>query len=307
MNKIFTLLAAAMLAVLPLSARTVSEPELNAKNETKEYQFNNFNGIDASWIYQIELLQAPRHAVRVDAPDFLMPFLRIEVRGGILTLAVGDLPRDVRRRVENGNRNQVRVFVSMPDLTVLRMSGASKLTAKGEFSSHKDFEMRLSGATLVQGLSLRASEADIDASGAAKFNLEGKFDKLSLRGSGSLSASIAADVKTVDLNLSGANKLSLNGKYGELSLRGSGAANTEITGSADNLFAECSGAAKLDAGQAPVRRARIIFSGAANGMIEVRDELSINLSGASKLSYHPGPSLRIKNQSVSRASTLASY
>ena len=42
-------------------------------------------------------------------------------------------------------------------------------------------------------------------------------------------------------------------------------------------------------------------------MIEVRDELSVSLSGASKLNYHPGPSLRIKNQSVSRASTLSSY
>ena len=55
------------------------------------------------------------------------------------------------------------------------------------------------------------------------------------------------------------------------------------------------------------RRVKILFSGAANGMVEVRDELSVTLSGASKLNYHPGPALRIKNQSVSRASTLASY
>lgn len=307
MKKFFTLLAAVLVTVLPLSARTVSEPDLNAKSETKEYQFNSFNGIDASWIYQVELVQAPRHAVRVDAPDFLMPFLRVEVRGGILTLGVGDLPRDVRRRVENGSRNQVRVFVSMPDLLILRMSGASKLTVKGDFSSHKDFEMRLSGATNVQDLSVRASEADIEASGAAKFSLAGKFDKLSVRGSGSVSASIAADAKTVDLILSGATKLTLDGKYGDVSLRGSGAANTDIAGSMEILDAECSGAAKLGASQAPVRRARVIFSGAAYGMIDVRDELSINLSGAAKLNYHPGPSLRIKSQSVSRASTLSSY
>ena len=167
MSKIYTLLAAALIAVLPLSARTVADPELNAKQETKEYKFNNFTGIDASWIYQVELVQAPRHAVRVDAPDFLMPFVNVDVRGGILVLSVGDLPRDVRRRVENGSRNQVRVYVSMPDLTVLRMSGAAKLTAKGDFSSRKNFEMRLSGATTVQGLSIKASDADIDASGAA--------------------------------------------------------------------------------------------------------------------------------------------
>ena len=307
MSKIYTLLAAALIAVLPLSARTVADPELNAKQETKEYKFNNFTGIDASWIYQVELVQAPRHAVRVDAPDYLMPFVNVDVRGGILVLSVGDLPRDVRRRVENGSRNQVRVYVSMPDLTVLRMSGAAKLTAKGDFSSRKNFEMRLSGATTVQGLSIKASDADIDASGAAKFDLEGKFDKMNVRGSGSLNAIIAADIKTTDLGLSGATKLSLKGKLGDVTLRGSGAANTELIGSIEELSAECSGAAKLSANEAPARRVRILFSGAANGMVEVRDELSVTLSGASKLNYHPGPALRIKNQSVSRASTLASY
>lgn len=307
MSKIYTLLAAALIAVLPLSARTVADPELNAKQETKEYKFNNFTGIDASWIYQVELVQAPRHAVRVDAPDYLMPFVNVDVRGGILVLSVGDLPRDVRRRVENGSRNQVRVYVSMPDLTVLRMSGAAKLTAKGDFSSRKNFEMRLSGATTVQGLSIKASDADIDASGAAKFDLEGKFDKMNVRGSGSLNAIIAADIKTTVLGLSGATKLSLKGKLGDVTLRGSGAANTELIGSIEELSAECSGAAKLSANEAPARRVKILFSGAANGMVEVRDELSVTLSGASKLNYHPGPALRIKNQSVSRASTLASY
>ena len=307
MKKFFTLLAAAILAVLPLSARTASDPELNAKDETKEFNFNNFTGIDASWIYQVELVQASRHSVRVEAPDFLMPFVNVEVRGGVLVLSVGDLPRDVRRRVENGNRNQVRVFVSMPDLAVLRMSGASKLTAKGNFSSRKDFELRMSGATSAQGLSVRASQADINASGAAKFNLEGKFDKITVYGSGSLSATVSADVRTTDLHLSGATKLTLNGKLGDVTLQGSGAANTVFSGSIENLDATCSGAAKLNAGEAPARRVKAAFSGASKGTVDVRDELSVTLSGASRLNYHPGPSLRIKNQSVSRASTLSSY
>ncbi len=307
MKKFFTLLAAALIAVLPLSARTASDPELIAKDESKEFALNGFTGLDASWIYQVELVQASRHAVRVEAPDFLMPFVNVEVRGGVLILAVSDLPRDVRRRVENGGRNQVRAFVSMPDLTVLRLSGAAKLTAKGNFSSRKNFEMKLSGATSVQDLSVRASQADINASGAAKFSLEGKFDKISLLGSGSLNATVSADVRTVDLQLSGATKLSLSGKLGDVSLRGSGAANIELAGSIEDLDAECSGAAKLNAGDAPARRVKVAFSGAANGKVDVRDELSVTLSGASRLNYHPGASFRMKNQSVSRASTLSSY
>lgn len=308
MKRFLTLLAAAVIAALPLSAtQTVNNPADAAKQETKEYRLNGFSGLDVSWIYQVELTQSGRYGVRVEAPDFILPYLRVEVRGGNLILGLEDTPREIRRRIENGGRNEVRAYVSMPDLGELKVSGAAKVTGKGDFSSRKPFKMELSGAVNVRDLSVKASAADIDASGAAKFSLTGKYDKMSVRLSGSVNANMTADAKTVNIGTSGAAKLSLKGTLGEVELRASGAANTEFNGSIEQLDAEGSGAAKLSANQAPARRAKINFSGASNGMIEVRDELSVSLSGASKLNYHPGPGLRITDQSVSRASTLSSY
>lgn len=305
MKRFFTLLATALLAVLPLSAAQTTE---TAKTETKEYKLSGFDGLEVSWVYKVELTQAPRYAVSVEAPDFLMPYIRVEVRSGRLILGVEDMPKDVRRRIENGSRNEVIACVSMPELNVLKMSGASRLTARGEFSSRKSFELELSGATVLRDLSVKAGSADIEASGASKMvDLSGKFDKLSFRGSGSSNLTLAADAKTVELSLSGATKLSLKGKFGNVDLRSSGAANVELDGPIETLVAEGSGASKLNAGKAPARRAQISFSGASNGMIEVREELSVSLSGASKLNYHPGPALRITQQTVSRASTLMSY
>ena len=305
MKRFFTLLATALLAVLPLSATEATE---SVKNETKEYKLSGFDGLEVSWVYKVELTQAPRYAVSVEAPDFLMPYIRVEVRSGRLILGVEEMPKDVRRRIENGSRNEVCAYVSMPELTVLKMSGASRLTARGEFSSRKNFELTLSGATLLRDLSVKAGAAEIEASGASKMvDLSGKFDKLSLRGSGSANITLAADAKTVDMNFSGASKLSLKGKLGDVDLRSSGAANVELDGTIEALAAEGSGSSKLSAGKAPARRAQINFSGASNGMIEVREELSVSLSGASRLNYHAGPGLRITQQSVSRASTLASY
>ena len=305
MKRFFTLLATALLAVLPLSAAQTTE---TAKTETKDYKLSGFDGLEVSWFYKVELTQAPRYAVSVEAPDFLMPYIRVEVRSGRLILGVEDMPKDVRRRIENGSRNEVIACVSMPELNVLKMSGASRLTARGEFSSRKNFELELSGATVLRDLSVKAGSADIEASGASKMvDLSGKFDKLSFRGSGSSNLTLAADAKTVELSLSGATKLSLKGKFGNVDLRSSGAANVELDGPIETLVAEGSGASKLNAGKAPARRAQISFSGASNGMIEVREELSVSLSGASKLNYHPGPALRITQQTVSRASTLMSY
>lgn len=308
MKRFITFIAAAVIAALPLSAtRPVSDPESAAKQETKEFRLSGFSGLDVSWVYQVELTQAARYAVRVEAPEDLMPYIRVEVRSGNLILAVDEMPREIRRRIENGNRTQVRAFVSMPDLNELKMSGASKLTGKGDFSSRKAFNMTLSGAVNVFDLSVKATSADIDASGASKFFLTGKYDKMDVRLSGSANATLTADSKNTDIKASGAAKLSVKGKLGDVTVNGSGAANLQFDGSMDLLDAEGSGAAKLSASQASARRAKIRFSGAANGMIDVREELSVNLSGASKLNYHPGPALRITDQSVSRASTLSSF
>ena len=305
MKRFFTLLATALLAVLPLSAAQTAEL---AKTETKEYNLSGFDGLQVSWVYNVELSQAPRHAVRVEAPDFVMPYIRVEVRSGNLILAVEEMPKDIRHRIESSNRFEVRAYVSMPALNVLKMSGASKLTARGEFSSRQNVELSLSGASTARDLSVKAVSIDIEASGASKIlDLNAKADKLILRGSGSATTTMAADPKTADLGLSGAAKLSLKGKLGDVDLRVSGAANVEFDGSIESLDADGSGASKLSASRASVHRARISFSGASGGMIDVRDELSVSLSGASRLNYHPGPALRITHQSVSRGATRSSY
>lgn len=306
MKKFFTLLATALLAVLPLSAAQTAELP---KSETKDYRLSGFSGLEISWIYNVELTQSSRYAVRVEAPDFLVDFLKVEVRNGRLVLGVEEMPNDIRRRIErNGNRYDVRAYVSMPELSTLTISGAAKLTARGEFSTRKPFELTASGATQVRDLSVKAASADIEISGASKvIGLNGRFDKISLRGSGSANITMESDTKSADLRLSGASKLSLKGKLGDVDLQGSGAANIEFDGSIETLSAEGSGATRLSANRAPARSAKIYFSGASNGIIDVREELSVNLSGASKLNYHPGPSLRITSQSVSRASSLSSF
>lgn len=304
MKRFFTLLATALLAVLPLSATQTTEA---AKIETKEYHLSGFDGLQVSWVYNVELSQAPRHAVRVEAPDFLMPYIRVEVRGGNLVLGVEEMPNDIRRRIENGNRHEVRAYVSMPNLNTLKMSGASRLTARGEFSSRKEFELAVSGAAVVRDLSVKASSAGIEVSGAAKLDMEGKYDKLSLRGSGSAKVTLSSDARTADLGISGAAKLSLKGKLGDVDLRCSGAAHAEFDGSIEAIEIDGSGSSSVSANRAPARRVRVSLSGAAHGMIEVSEELSVTLSDAAKLNYHPGPALRITRQSISRASALSSY
>lgn len=305
MKRFITLILAAF-AALSVSAAGINASE-PAQNETKEYDYSNFTELDVSFSYHVELTKSSRYAVSVESPDFIVPYLRVELRGNRLVLSCYELPRDVRRRLENG-RYKIRAFVSMPELNMLRMSGASRLEADGqEFSSRKPFHVDLSGASLATGLVVRTREAGIGCSGASKLLLRGSFDKVNVGLSGSSNCELDFDAKEAKVGLSGASKLIQRGGITNLEVLASGAANFSQEGQLNALFCEASGAAKISLGDAPAVTAKIRLSGASQATVDVRNEISIQLSGASSLRYRANDRLRIVDQSVSRASSISSY
>ena len=308
MKKLITLLATAVLAVLPVQSLRAAEPEsLGVARQVQEYKVRNFDGLSVSWIYKVELTRASRYSVSVDAPDFIIPYLQVEVRNGVLCLDVRELPREIRRKIENG-RNEVRAAVSMPELLSLRMSGASNLSTRDEFQ-HKNnrFELRLSGASSARGLSVRATDADIDCSGASKYELKGDFDRVDLVMSGAANGSLGASPKGADLQLSGSAKLNWDGKAGKVDAVASGAANLQFEGSATELSVIASGAAKVNAALAPARTVSVNLSGASKCDVDVREALDANLSSAASCRYHGTEGVRVTTHAVSRGASLTRY
>lgn len=302
---LLTLFAAASFAVLPLLASGPTGYPVPAQ-ETKEYRLSGFSALDISSIYQVELTRASRFSVKVEAPDFIIPYLQVRVRGNELELSMQELPRDVRRRLETG-RHQIRAEVSMPELSGLRMSGAAKLNASGAFNTRKRLDIRLSGASIVHALEVRAGEAVIDCSGAVKFSLTGTYDHLRLIASGSTNGNMTVDAKDAELQLSGAAKIADKGTFGRTTLDASGASNFKLEGTLTSVELRGSGSARINISDADARTAKIQLSGAANAVISVRDELSVDLTGASSLRYRGGDRMKIVHQNVSRAASIASF
>ena len=308
MKKLITLLATAVMAILPVQPSRAAQPESLAEaRETREYKVRNFDGLDIAWMYRVELTRSSHYAVSVDAPEFVIPYLRIEVRNGVLCMDVRDMPRDVKRKMENG-RNEVRASVSMPELVSLRMSGAASLTANDEFQHKNDsFTMRLSGAASARGLSVRAADADIESSGAAKFDLPGDFDRMDLEMSGAANGRLESSPKAAELELSGSAKLAWDGKAGKVDILASGAAGVQLEGSATDIRVNGSGAARIDAAKAPARTVSVQLSGAAKCDIDVRESLDANLSGAAACRYHGTDALRVTTHGVSRGASLIRF
>ena len=308
MKKLITLLAATVMAVLPVPFTHAAQPEIPGEaRQTQEYKVRNFDGLDVSWIYKVDLTRANRYSVSIDAPDFIIPYLQVDVRDGVLCLEVRDMPRDIRRKIENGH-NEVRASVSMPELLTLKMSGAASLSTQDEFLHRNDkFTLRLSGASSARGLSLRATEADIECSGAAKFDLKGDFDRVDLGLSGAANGQLEASPKVAELEMSGSAKLKWNGKAGKVGLTASGAAGLNFEGSATELRLIGSGAARINAAMAPARDVSVSLSGAAKCDVDVRESLDANLSGAASCRYHATDAVRVTTHAVSRGASLTRY
>ncbi len=89
-----------------------------------------------------------------------------------------------------------------------------------------------------------------------------------------------------DLEVSGASSGNvINVKADSLELKASGASKIKISGTAKDLEANASGASTIDAESLQVENAEVDASGASKAIISASNELNVEASGASKISY----------------------
>ncbi len=120
----------------------------------------------------------------------------------------------------------------------------------------------------------------IDISGAVR--IKGinamNFEKLSIDASGASEINLNLMANSLEMDLSGASKTSLNGKV-------------------DMVRADCSGASKFYAGDLETSSFSFEASGASFAELWVKDRLSVDASGASKVRYKGQPANIEKNTS----------
>lgn len=189
--------------------------------------------------------------------------VRLEKSGSNLIVKVMALkPLDKR-----DSAPEVDVFVKMPQIEFIDLSGVVSMNMKGEFSSD-ELEVNLSVASTLCGLVSRNTCSKVEMSGASsasgldisskercsmKISEAGEISGLKLRTSFlDLDYSGAADVSgadisadNVDIDASDAAKIHGSISCSSAVLALSGAADFSLCGEVDSMDAELSGAAKL--------------------------------------------------------------
>jgi len=273
------LILTVMLSYMAASAQPIS----------KSFVANDFSGITATSVFEIELIKHGVESVIVMADREVMPYVEVKVVMGQLNfnLDMNRMPKSLKRNI-----NPIKVKVNMKrELSWLSLSGASRLISKSPFLP-ESFNGQISGASSASGLDISCKNSRISLSGASDITIKGKAVEAEYEFSGACKAVVIQDIENFSIECSGATKLDFTGRTGRVEAEISGATSVKLRGNADILEAEVSGASKLNAIEFIVNDADIDLSGVSFAVVNVQKNLEAEVSGGSNLEYKGTPIIR---------------
>ena len=240
------------------------------KKETRSV--SGFTGINASSVFNITVSKGNTESLIIEADDNVMPYVRSEVRNGVLHLYI-----DNNKQAKN--IKILKASIVMKNLDNVTLSGACKFTTNDLFTPEK-FKVDCSGASGIE-VNLNTGQLNLEASGASKIRIK---------------ANITGNT---GLNVSGTSKIQGELKAANVELSSSGVCSVELTGSADDFKIDVSGVSKIMAEDFIVKTANIKSSGSGKITVNATNALKVNASGASSVNYKGSPSIELnKSQAV---------
>lgn len=173
----------------------------------------DFNGIEVSSVFQVEITAQKEFSVEVEADDNLLPLIKTEVHNGVLHL-------ETERGVSS--RNAIKIRISAPTIERMEISGASKISLADVKT--ENLQIDSSGASKIS-ISGETGNLIVDISGAGKIDAENlKSESVTVDASGASGVSVFA-AEELRAEASGASKILYGGSPKELVKKTSGASS----------------------------------------------------------------------------------
>ena len=253
---------------------------------TKEYKFGKITSIEASSVYDIEVTQGNSGTVKVVYDEFFKDRLMVNYINGKLNLEVAST------KMRNNNRNieGIKVYLQMPTIEDLDLSGASSLKAMGSFKTD-ELDVELSGASSISGLVISGNDLSLDCSGASTLDLKGDFKTIEAEISGASEIVLNSNSTVFEGEFSGASTVKVYGDHKNTDVVCSGASNLTLEGKTDYIKSVTTGASNLKAQEFTALNGYAQISGASNAKVRCTGDLKIMVGRASKLTYYGNPNI----------------
>ena len=183
--------------------------------ETSKRDVADFDKLDVSGVFDVEVSRGEGFSVEVIADDNLLPLIRTEVDGDTLSIySDGKISKSSQlrvvltaptiREVKATGVSKVMLNDVKNDELSLDASGASKITVSGSTAS---LTIDISGASKVLGSDLVSKQATVETSGASSADIK-VSDALNAHASGASHIRYIGSPGIIDVDRSGAATIS---------------------------------------------------------------------------------------------------
>jgi len=203
---------------------------------TKNLDLAGFTAVAAGSAFQVEITRSDTYSVAVTVSENLVERLDVGVTGDTLRIYLEPGLGSI------GNAT-LKAKVTMPELSGLNLSGASRTTVTG-FNSNMALNSEASGASTLRG-DLTCGNAQLEVSGASKVELRGSAYDLKVKASGASTADLSNFTsRNTVVDASGASQVSVAAS-GSLDVEASGASTVRYAGEPARLKVNTSGASSV--------------------------------------------------------------
>ncbi|MBZ4188494.1 head GIN domain-containing protein [Niabella beijingensis] len=192
MKKLFLVAIAAVL--LAGSCNIIDQQRIkgNGKIISKTYDLKGFSSIDIGNASNVFLKQDSVFSVKIETDENLFQYI-------VTGIDEGELDVDEKDGYDLKPTNDIKIYISMPLIRKVALSGASTLKGENKISQDEGFNLDISGASNA-GLQVKAPVVQMDVSGASTLTISG--ETRDIRGEASGASTIHGfDLKAENTNI----------------------------------------------------------------------------------------------------------
>lgn len=200
--KTIILAACAAFGIFSVVSIQATENEKTIFHTVKNIEKSNLRGVKASAGFDVTIKQGATSDAVISVSSELEPYLRVEVKDGILVLGFDNIPNELQNKL--WRKNAVRkAEVVVTSLEKLSASSGAQIKNEGGIVASEDCEIRASSGARINVADMTAQEISVDVSSGASIAITGTADELDADASSGSSANLSGlKAKTVNASAS---------------------------------------------------------------------------------------------------------
>jgi len=283
----------------------------NAQTVKKYQEYTQFNNIEASHYFDIELVYGDVYSTTMVVDSLISDYALAYVKGNTLTLKVDEksYAPEVKKALKGKNAviPTLKVKITLPSINKITLSNTCVLYSNDENGSIKSDVLKInaSNSTNIKSLTVDAKDVEINLENKAAGRFDIVSNSVTINADNSAGAIVALNCNNLVIGLANSTNVSMNGTFKSGSVKTKGSSTLTMTGEAAKLSVDGSNSSRIYADGLLLKDSDIVLTNSALCEINAKEHIKVDLTNSSHLVFNANPSVevsRIVSSTMTRSS-----